>query len=359
MTHPSTVPHVLPGEAGGDTGWFQRLNDFEKQETLRHVAYKHRHWPDMPNGRFSKQPQHTYPHILPEGNLKKAFYPPIAETILNYMEAEKIAPHSELLNLRSSQAACFNFLFPLRQNLRLADEVFSQFFPTLKQVTNLEFEYTGPEGITTWLGEPPGGKRGQNRTSIDAAVFWEDQDGQEHAALIEWKYTERGYGSCSAFNNASASAKTTCLGLNVWENHSPEQVCLLCWGVPARLRRYWEHMDEAGIDLAAFRGVTGCPFQGPFYQLVRQTLVAAYLKQIGVQAQVVSVSFAGNTSLHQQPKMLRPLGAEDVIGAWNRALHTSAPPLLIITVEQLMEAIECAGLGEHDWRQFFCERYGV
>jgi len=43
MTQPSTVPHVLPGEAGGDTSWFQRLNDFEKQETLRQVAYKRRH----------------------------------------------------------------------------------------------------------------------------------------------------------------------------------------------------------------------------------------------------------------------------------------------------------------------------
>ncbi len=275
------------------------------------------------------------------------------------MESEKIAPHSELLNLRSSQAACFNFLFPLRQDLGLAADVFSRFFPTIKQVTNLEFEYTGPEGITHWLGEPPGGKRGQNRTSIDAAVFWEDRDGQEHAALIEWKYTERGYGSCSAFNNASASEKTACLGLNVWENPSPEQVCLLCRGVPARSRRYWEHMQESGIDLIAFRSVTGCPFQGPFYQFMRQTLVAAYLTQSGVQAQVVSMSFAGNTSLHHLPEMLRPLGAEDMIGAWNRVLHTSASPLLSITVEQLLEAIDRVGLREHDWRKFLFDRYGV
>ena len=229
----------------------------------------------------------------------------------------------------------------------------------MRQVTGLEFEYTGPGGITHWLGEPPGGKRGQNRTSIDAAVFWEDQDEQEHAALIEWKYTERVYGSCSAFNNAPASEKTACLGLNVWENRSPERVCLLCRGVPARSRRYWEHMDKAGIDLVAFCGVKGCPFQGPFYQLMRQTLVAAYLKQTEVQAQVVSMSFAGNTSLHQLPKMLRPLGAEDVIGAWNRVLHTSTPPLLNITAEQLLEAIDRIGLREHDWREFLCECYGM
>jgi len=275
------------------------------------------------------------------------------------MEDEQIAPHSELLNLRSSQAACFNFLFPLRQDLRLATGVFGQFYPTMRQVTGLEFEYTGPEVITAWLGEPPGGKRGQNRTSIDAAVFWDDQDGQEHAALIEWKYTERGYGSCSAFNNASASEKTACLGLNVWKNPLPERICVLCRGVPARSRRYWKHMPESGINLVAFRGVTGCPFQGPFYQLMRQTLVAAYLKQRGVQAQVVSVSFAGNTSLHHLPKMLLPLGVNDVIGAWNRVLHTSAPPLVIIMVEQLLEAIECVGLREHDWREFLFDRYGV
>lgn len=46
----------------------------------------------------------------------------------------------------------------------------------------IEFEYTGkdeypgPEGFVTWLSEPPGGKRGQNRNSIDAAVFWGDRN---------------------------------------------------------------------------------------------------------------------------------------------------------------------------------------
>ena len=349
----------MPGEAGGDTSWFQRLNDFEKQETLRQVAYKRRLWPEMPNGRFSKQPQHTYPHILPEGNLKKAFYPQIAESILNYMETEKIAPHSELLNLRSSQAACFNFLFPLRQDLGLATEVFSQFFPTLKQVTSLEFEYTGPVEVTTWLGEPPGGKRGQNCTSIDAAVFWENQGGQEYAALIEWKYTERGYGSCSAFNNASASEEIACLGLSVWENPLPEQVCLLCRGVPARSRRYWEHMDKAGIDLTKFRSVRGCPFQGPFYQLMRQTLVAGYLRTRETQAQVVSMSFGGNTSLHSLPEHLRAINADNVIKAWNRVLDVNTPPLLVITVEQLIGAVDRIGTQENDWRNYLKEHYGV
>jgi len=33
-----TIPHVLPGEPGGDSTWFSHQNDFEQQEILRQVA---------------------------------------------------------------------------------------------------------------------------------------------------------------------------------------------------------------------------------------------------------------------------------------------------------------------------------
>jgi hypothetical protein len=46
--------------------------------------------------------------------------------------------------------------------------------PGLREVTAVEFEYTGPDGTTDWLGEPKRGKRGQDRISMDAAFFWMD-----------------------------------------------------------------------------------------------------------------------------------------------------------------------------------------
>jgi len=360
-----TISHVLPGETGGDVTWFARLNAFEQQETLRQVRFKRTHWPGLENGRYAKLPQHTYPLILPKGHLDKAFYPPIAGAILDHLKKEEIALHAEAHHLRSSQVACLNFLFPLHEDLALASAIFRSLIPGLQAVTNIEFEHTGPKKaqaeVTRWLGEPPNGKRGQNRTSIDAAIFWTDTASQQRATLVEWKYTERNYGVCSAYSRASKAEKARCEGLNVWENPNPAEQCLLCVGLPARRRRYWEHMGSAGIVLKAFQGARGCPFQGPFYQLMRQFMLAAYLRQAGVvdQAEVLSLSFAGNTSLETLPTQLRPLGENSLLRAWNKTLRANAPPLLHLTAEALAQAIGQAEEADPAWRAYLKERYGI
>jgi hypothetical protein len=99
------------------------------------------------------------------------FYPAMAQALIDYCDQFKIAIHAEALNLKSSQVACFNVIFPLRLDLDLAARVLQPLLPDVDKVTAIEFEYTGDEGASKWLGEPAGGKRGQNRTSIDAAIF--------------------------------------------------------------------------------------------------------------------------------------------------------------------------------------------
>jgi len=140
--------HVLPGEEGGETAWFYRQNAFERQEIFRQVAYKRRHWPERADGVWSKRPEYTYPHILPPGKERLAFYDPTADAILSYLRKEDIALHSEALNLKSSQVACLNSLFPLRRDLWLAKFALRGFLSGLREVTGIEFEYTGPRGAT-------------------------------------------------------------------------------------------------------------------------------------------------------------------------------------------------------------------
>jgi len=213
---PATIKrHVLPGEEGGDTAWFYRQNAFEQQEIFRQVAFKRRRWPELGDGSASKRPTYTYPHILPAGHERLAFYGPLADAILAYLAEEDIALHSEVLNLKSSQAACLNFLFPLRQDLDLAKASLGSFLPGLREVTGIEFEYTGSPEVTQWLGEPRRGKRGQNRTSIDAAVFWVGRSKKRCITLVEWKYTERNFGACSAFQSAPKDDKARCRALDV------------------------------------------------------------------------------------------------------------------------------------------------
>lgn len=357
------IHHVLPGETGGDARWFDRQNDFERQEILRQVAFKNKHWPGLGDGNFAKRPQHTYPHILPAGNVKKAFHEPIADKVFQYLQEEEIALHTEALNLKSSQVACFNFLFPLRLNLPLATRVLQPLLPGLDAVTGIEFEYTGPIGATRWLGEPSSGKRGQNRTSIDAAIFWQDEKHFKHASLIEWKYTEHNFGVCSAFTNGNKDEKAKCESLNVAQITGPANWCLLTSGKRHRSRRYWEHVEAAGISLQAYANVPGCPFQGPLYQLMRQYLLGTFLalSKIVDQFEIISMDFAGNASLHQVSPHLAPMiqqNARDIIGIWNTSL-CGQNKMRHITVEAFMEHVDHAGMIDENWRQYIRERYGV
>jgi hypothetical protein len=355
--------HVLPGEEGGDTAWFYRQNAFEQQEIFRQVAFKRRRWPELGDGSASKRPTYTYPHILPAGHERLAFYEPLADAILSYLSEEEIALHTEALNLKSSQVACLNFLFLLRQNLELAKAALRPFLPGLREVTGIEFEYTGPPEVTQWLGEPIRGRRGQNRTSIDAAVFWVGKSKRKHVTLAEWKYTESNFGVCSAFSSASKDDKAKCRSLNVAGDRDPARSCLLTMGGDRRSRRYWEHMEAAGISLPAFASVQGCPFQGPFYQLMRQFLLAAYLRQTDEadEVEVVSIGFARNTELRAVPPQLRSLvdsEEEGIIGAWNAVLK-GVPAMRHWTVEQLMAGVNKIEGVDLGWRNYLRERYDV
>jgi len=353
--------HVLPGEPGGDAAWFYRQNAFEQQEIFRQVAFKRCHWPHLADGHAIRHPTYTYPHILPAGHERLAFYEPLADPILCYLEEKDIALHSQALNLKSSQVACLNFLFPLRQDLDLAKAVLQPFLSGLREVKWIEFEYTGPQGITEWLGEPKRGKRGQNRTSIDAAISWIGRSKRECITLVEWKYTEHNFGVCGAFRSASEAKKAKCLSLHVARD--PTRSCLLTTGGDYRSRRYWEHMEAAGISLPAFAGVQGCLFQGPFYQLMRQFLLAAYLRQTGEadEVEVVSIGFARNTEVHKISPYLRLLvhgEGKSIVDAWNTVMK-DVPPMRHWTVEQLMARVnEIEGI-DLGWRNYLRERYDV
>lgn len=326
--------HSLPGE-GGDSAWFRRLNDFQQQETRRQVKFKRRRWPELPDGTWSKRPTYSYPHILPRGHLKKAFYRDIADDVQSYCDENDIALSTEARNLKSSQVACFNVMFPMRSNAQLAKTALRPLLPGVDNVSRMEFEYTGDEGATDWLGEPPGGKRGQNRTSIDVAIWWEDAE-KSILTLVEWKYTEPSFGTCGGFQSRGNKNRQVCRKLRV----TSPQAAKRCYLTQERNKRcYWRRMKEAGIDLTALARVKGCPFRGPFYQLLRQYLLAAYLRQSkeADRVGVASVAFRGNHSLHRVPRHLRQLG-DSVIAAWNSALQ-GVPELRHVDVEDIVAAM--------------------
>ncbi len=362
--------HKMLGDPGpGDTTWFtERQNDFEKEVIIRQVSYKTMNWPGLPYAASHRGSKHHYPHILPAGNEHLAFFPGFSDEVFTYMKEADIEGHSELLNLKSSQAACFNFLFPLRQDHALAAHVLRDILPNVSTVTNIEFEYTGQDEAnrshqpcTEWLGEPASGKRGQNRTSIDAAIFWTDSSNETHISLIEWKYTERNFGMCSASQNGDAQTKANCQSLCT--SHNPAANCILASNRRNCGRHYWEHMEEAGLSLEKLAQVQGCPFRGPFYQLMRQFLVAQFLrnKRAADHVDVIALEFEDNAALRKLPRNLTCLCPDQdatVIDAWNAFLDCT-PPLRRITAEQLIAGYDNVTDIDSEWREYIRFRYGL
>ena len=94
-------------------------------------------------------------------------------------------------HLLSSQIACINHLFVLRQREDLATRVLRRILPEIFRARPLDSGYVEFEVVGQ---EPLGGEkhqiRGANCTSVDAMMMGELPDGKRILFPIEWKYTE-------------------------------------------------------------------------------------------------------------------------------------------------------------------------
>ena len=81
-------------------------------------------------------------------------------------------------NLLSSQPLCFNFFGRLKYNRSLATKIISQFFPGVKEITHIHFEYA-----------PNASKNGDN-SAHDIALEFISNEGKRGLIGLECKYTE-------------------------------------------------------------------------------------------------------------------------------------------------------------------------
>ena len=351
-----TVINKLPDDPGvGLTDWFEKMTPFVRDHTRRQVEFKRRHWPGLADGRLVQRPNRIYPHILPDGNRDKTFIDP---SVNDYMAKNDIAYHTASLNLRSSQACCLNFLYPLRQDAQPARTVLKGWFPGLSEVRGIEFEYTGPIEATVWLGEPPGGKRGLNRTSADAAIWWTASDGAPRLTLVEWKYTEKDFGPCGGYKLGPRYQRDVCNSLDVrWVE--PARDCYVSNNKdPRTSRHYWQRMKDARIHPEVFKK-EGCPFRGPLYQLLRLQLLAHWLETNTEDTVDVAVAcFKGNQDLMRSRTYLKHLDRY-LPSAW-RVFLAEPERFQVLYVEDLMAHCDyLSNVATSPWREYLRERYGV
>ena len=204
-----------------------------------------------------------YAHILPKKRWDLNLWEGIRSEAQAYFGANGIVWHDQVHNLLSSQALCINVFFPFRRHLDILGKFLSRCFTGLEKVIDLDFEYIGPKNYFKERGG-----RGQNRTSSDVAVLWLDKEKRGCMLLLEFKFTEGGFGECSQKDNPRPER---CLNSNKVSS-SPQRECYR-----AEVgRTYWNRIlsSESPFRKELLTAESFCPFRYDFYQLMRNQLLA-------------------------------------------------------------------------------------
>lgn len=200
----------------------------------------------------------AYPFCLPQEHAALNLLPEVRNLALALFSGLGIPWHHGVAggpsnHLLSSQVQCANALVqmvgdPVRIMLAFGHALDIDEVLEIEDGRYLTFEYIGP---TDYFGEGRGGRRtrGTQCTSVDAAFRYRTSAGVEELALVEWKYTE-------SYRPGVDASKTD-----------------------ERRRRYLADFEAADgpvrSDLVPFEAM----LQEPFYQLMRQQLLARRLEQ--------------------------------------------------------------------------------
>lgn len=200
-----------------------------------------------------------------------------ANSVQDYLDANKVQKHTGANNLKSSWVLCANLYFPFRETEEgktlLAGFLREHVAHEIASVHAVELEFASEdEGLSPskLLGEA-GGTRGSGQTSPDVAFI---VNGGSGIVLTESKLAEHSFYACSARTRNSTDRRpgnpepSRCdNALAVLANHV-SQCHQAVWG-----RKYLEHLAPVA-DRAAWSGLTCCPAARAGYQLFRQQALA-------------------------------------------------------------------------------------
>jgi hypothetical protein len=231
----------------------------------------------------------------------------VREDVIDYFKRHKIPfwdsgdePTGHLL---SSQIACINHLYFIRQRQDIATAILKGVDKDVKIALRMDngesdsgfvdFEVIGADN---YLGEKLH-TRGANSTSVDAVMLAEIQDGQRKLFFIEWKYVEQ-YKSQPS-KALGESGKT-------------------------RIKTYKPLLDK--VDCPIHSTDTDGLFTEPYYQLMRQTLLAHEMvkaKEYGASDYLhLHIIPMANTDLKDVNTAAGKLDGSDLKESWTKLLKT-------------------------------------
>jgi hypothetical protein len=323
------------------------MKDFRKQLIESQKEYKENILGVKNMGTWKCKP---YPHILPEEVWGLNLWDDIRESAQYYFNDNQIAWHKEKHNLLSSQIMCINLFFPLKQYPKVLKPWLAKAYPDIQDVFGLNFEYTGPQN-KNYFNEQ--GSAGQNRTSSDLSIEWEDKQGRKNLLLLEFKFTELAFGPCSNKDNLD---RKLCF--------QPKKIVDLpktyCYRAKIE-RAYWEFIlsPDSPFRREALTTESYCPFLYGFYQLMRNQLLAYCIQsdsKSGFQKAEFGIMYHDeNTALL---RMSHPFGGErNPLKAWPTLLK-NPDTFHVFTIQEFLNAIETSLPNElRGWRSYIKDRY--
>jgi hypothetical protein len=293
-----------------------------------------------------------YRHILPRQLWDLNLWEPIRASARIHFLEQGISWHEQRHNLLSSQIQCVNVFYPLRDQQALLAAVLVDRLPQLARVGSIHFECTGDQD---YLNEHGG--RGRMRTSADLAVEWFDGQNSRNLLLLEYKFTETGFGDCGGAKSTGNKDKSRCRRAREIVE-APGRMCYL---VQPKARPYWEIALASDGPLRAelLARESYCPFRYDFYQLMRNQFLAHQIQSdpdSGFDSATFGVIY--HDANENLLRMGHPFGGQrNPLKAWSGLLR-EPKRFMWFTVQELLAGVD-AKLPSHlaEWRAFLRARY--
>lgn len=288
-----------------------------------------------------------YPFCLPLEFAGHNLFAEIRDEALDTFDRLGIVWHSSALqglcsnHLCSSQVFAVNFLFPFVHRPDALADLLRPYFADLVSMIPIEggnfiaFEWIGD---CNYLGEVPklgaDRHRGAGNTSIDAAMMYQAADGRRVMLLVETKYSES-YGVSYKRFRSDGTDRVACY------------------------RAFYE-AGNSPIDITVVPKIEMMLYE-PFYQLLRQQLLATQIVEMGIpdvdRVVVVHVYASRNHELTiVTSPALRQFG-RNVYEVW-RHLLVDPSAFAPLPVENLFKSAPVAAVPELEpWAMYMKSRY--
>jgi hypothetical protein len=223
----------------------------------------------------------AYKHLLTGEQSEHNFITrEIHQAALDRFDHHKAGDKKRILtNTAASQPYCFNLVIYLEQHRYLANQLFSKLLGKPVKVRHIEPEFTpnncNVEGFGPIVEESIVDQNGLQGTDADIAVFYTYDDNKKGILLIEFKFIEAEFSTCSTFRNNKNIREICCHNFYngliepMGGDNSQKDRC--------GYKKYenWQLTKSSRVfDLQEITGFCNCPFIRGENQLWRNMLLA-------------------------------------------------------------------------------------